>query len=313
MSTRFFSNRDVGQDTQLETLERQQALLLEALRSAGDAPVTYTELRDAGIEFPAGVVSELELAGVKIERCHEDADGSRRVVGVRLDSAHDAHVSHVRSPYPPAPAGATPASAAAGRAPDGLRVLAASASRRSLAPLAFVAAVGVVAALVITAAATGGGHGGHALAGSHPPQAILTATAPTRRSAPTRSARHSQPSRHSQPPRQSHVTPPTPVSAALAAQLESRGHELLQTGQYGEAVPVLRRALAATGENVGGCLQPASEQCLTYAYALYDLGRALMLSGSTVAAVGVLEHRLQIENQRPIVAAELESARRQLG
>jgi hypothetical protein len=103
------------------------------------------------------------------------------------------------------------------------------------------------------------------------------------------------------------------VSAALAAQLEAHGHELLQAGQSASAVPVLERALAATGESLHGCMQPAGAQCLTYAYALYDLGRALLLSGSPSAAVGVLEHRLQIDNQQPVVAAELASARHQLG
>jgi hypothetical protein len=105
----------------------------------------------------------------------------------------------------------------------------------------------------------------------------------------------------------------TLVSAALAAQLEAQGHELLGEERYGQAIPVLKRALAATGESLASCLQPAGEPCLTYAYALYDLGRALLSSGAAAAAVGVLEDRLQIENQRPVVAAELESARRRLG
>jgi hypothetical protein len=104
-----------------------------------------------------------------------------------------------------------------------------------------------------------------------------------------------------------------PVSGALAVALEAQGHQLLQAGRYGEAVPVLRKAIAASGESVSGCVEPASETCLTFAYALYDLGRALRLEGSAADAVGVLEHRLQIENQRPVVAAELASARRQLG
>jgi hypothetical protein len=61
------------------------------------------------------------------------------------------------------------------------------------------------------------------------------------------------------------------------------------------------------------CIQPASATCLTYAYALYDLGRALRLSGDSAAAVPVLEARLQIDNQRATVAAELQLARQQAG
>jgi hypothetical protein len=105
----------------------------------------------------------------------------------------------------------------------------------------------------------------------------------------------------------------TPVSETLAEQLEAQGHELLGRERGAQAIPVLRQALAATGESLAGCLRPASEPCLTYAYALYDLGRALLSSGSAAAAVSVLEHRLRIENQQPVVAAELESARRRLG
>jgi tetratricopeptide (TPR) repeat protein len=108
------------------------------------------------------------------------------------------------------------------------------------------------------------------------------------------------------------TTPPppaTPVSLDLATQLEAQGHGLLESGSYSGAVAVLRRALLATGEDVSGCVEPASTMCLTYAYALYDLGRALRLSGDPAAAVPVLERRLEIDNQRPTVLAELELAR----
>lgn len=53
---------------------------------------------------------------------------------------------------------------------------------------------------------------------------------------------------------------------------------------------------------------PAGERCLTYAYALYDLGRALLLDGDPHAALGVLSKRLQIDNQRATVQEELELA-----
>jgi hypothetical protein len=49
--------------------------------------------------------------------------------------------------------------------------------------------------------------------------------------------------------------------------------------------------------------------CLTYAYALYDLGRALLLDGDPRAALGVLSERLQIDNQRATVQEQLELAR----
>lgn len=53
---------------------------------------------------------------------------------------------------------------------------------------------------------------------------------------------------------------------------------------------------------------PASGTCLTYAYALYDLGSALRLDGYPAAAVPILQRRLQIDNQRATVQAQLELA-----
>lgn len=65
----------------------QQARLLDMLgRREGDA-VTYAELQAAGIEFPASVVAELELAGVEIERCRTPGSGGRPVRAVRLPGA----------------------------------------------------------------------------------------------------------------------------------------------------------------------------------------------------------------------------------
>jgi hypothetical protein len=326
LSTRFFSNRDLEHDVPFEPLERQQALLLAALRKASGAPVSYAQLRDAGIEFPASVVSELELAGVSIERCYERVDGSRRAIGVRLDPTRDDLVissdpsADVRVPEPLFES--MPAAAAAGA---DIR------SRRSLAPAAPLAAAGIALALVIVALTAGDSRGGHTIittTRSHARSSARAATsirsvaaAPSQQAAQTQTSQpQTQPASQppttpaSQPPTTPASQPPTtPVSAALAVKLEANGHELLQAGQYTGAVPVLERALAATGESLRGCVQPSNEQCLTYAYALYDLGRALLLSGSPAAAVGVLEHRLQIENQQPIVAAELASARRQLG
>ena len=43
--------------------DAQQQRLLEDLREAGDEAVAFAELHAAGIAFPAGVVSELELRG----------------------------------------------------------------------------------------------------------------------------------------------------------------------------------------------------------------------------------------------------------
>jgi tetratricopeptide (TPR) repeat protein len=103
------------------------------------------------------------------------------------------------------------------------------------------------------------------------------------------------------------------VSPGLATELEAQGHGLLEAGRYADAVPVLRQAVLATGQTLDACREPANSTCLTYAYALYDLGRAVRLSGEPQAAVPILERRLQIDNQRWIVSDELQLARQGIG
>jgi tetratricopeptide (TPR) repeat protein len=105
--------------------------------------------------------------------------------------------------------------------------------------------------------------------------------------------------------------PPTPVSLARATNLEARGHTLHEAGRYANAVEVLERALLASGEHLSACLKPGSDRCVTYGYALHDLRRALRLSGRPTAAVPILEHRLEIDNQRPTVEPEFALARQQ--
>jgi hypothetical protein len=73
-------------------------------------------------------------------------------------------------------------------------------------------------------------------------------------------------------------------------------------GSYQAAIPVLRRAVAA-----------ASPGSLTYAYALFDLGRSLRLAGDPREAVQVLWQRMQIPNQTDVVRGELQLALQALG
>jgi hypothetical protein len=61
-------------------VDTQQQRLLERLREAGGRPVTFSELHAAGVDFPAAVVNELELAGYSIDRVSE----AGRALGVRL-------------------------------------------------------------------------------------------------------------------------------------------------------------------------------------------------------------------------------------
>jgi serine/threonine-protein kinase len=100
------------------------------------------------------------------------------------------------------------------------------------------------------------------------------------------------------PPAKQPSRPPTGGPDALEAQ----GHQLMAGGDYTTAIPILRQAVAA-----------ASPASLTYAYALYDLGRSLRLAGDARAAVQVLWERLQIPNQTGVVRTELALALRALG
>ena len=65
--------------------DQQEHLLSILSRRAGE-PVTYDALRDAGLEFPAGLIAELELAGVEVDRCRVAAPEGRFVRAVRLVS-----------------------------------------------------------------------------------------------------------------------------------------------------------------------------------------------------------------------------------
>ncbi len=63
---------------------------------------------------------------------------------------------------------------------------------------------------------------------------------------------------------------------------------------------MLRRAVDAFAEGTSD---------LTYAYALFNLGHALRLAGRPEEAIPILEQRLEIPNQVPIVKRELAAAR----
>ncbi len=294
MGTRPFAKRSTGHSAPPAAppgpLERQQAILLELLRSRDGAAVGFTELHDAGIEFPASVVTELELAGAPIERCPVIVEGTRSP-GVRLDPAR-----------PPedrfAAAGITAPAAEADRARDRGSL---PGPRRLVPAGAMLLALAVLGVLGVAQLAAGGAHPTRPPARPRTREIALSGAA-------HRGAAGVADKRTATPP-----PPATPVSAALAVQLDARGHELLEGGSYGSAIQVLTRAVAATGEQLADCVQPVSKTCLTYAYALYDLGRALQLDGQPASAVPVLQDRLQIDNQRAVVAAELERATAQAG
>lgn len=267
--------------------------------------MTYAELRRLGIEFPATVVFEVELAGVPLQRCFTGTGAGRRAVGVQLDSA------------------------TSGTAPGWTDVRFYQTSSVRMPTNGYVRApailgLAVLALAAVLAVALPGGAAHHdstrrpasAAVARHGRNGRTRSPAKRRLSFEVRGVAGSitTTSRTSTAPGPSNSgSAQSPVSPTLAAQLDVRGHELLLSGQYSSAVAVLERAVAATGESSSACLEPTTGTCLTYAFALYDLGRALQLSGQPAAAIPVLMRRLAIDNQRPVVASELALARRQAG
>ena len=123
------------------------------------------------------------------------------------------------------------------------------------------------------------------------------------------SSRPPSPPRRQSSPTAPPATPATPgadggpasqPASASAASLNNRGFQLMTEGRYQDAIPLLRRAVSSAGN--GGDL--------TYAYALYNLGRSLRLAGKPGEAIPLLERRLRIDNQRATVARELKAAQR---
>jgi serine/threonine protein kinase len=203
------------------------------------------------------------------------------------------------------------ATAAAGAAPPTGRVpspiVAGSLTPRRSGRMFALAALAVVIGGLVALAAFG--HGG----GSPPAASIASHTA-THVKTGVRAPAHrkTHPKAVSSSSATSTSTTPAAASSTTAASapapptsadaLEAQGHQELADGNYGTAISTLHQALGA-----------ASPSTDTYAFALYDLGRALLLSGDPQAAIPVLEQRLQIPNQTPVVQQTLNQARHQAG
>lgn len=101
-----------------------------------------------------------------------------------------------------------------------------------------------------------------------------------------------------------HPPEPSGTDPARGAALNEQGFALIQAGEYEEAVPILEEAVSSF---------PEGTDDLNYAYALFNLGDALRLSGRPKAAIPVLERRLAIPNQEGEVRKELEAAYAEAG
>ena len=172
-----------------------------------------------------------------------------------------------------------------------------SARRRARIPALVALVAGVIASIAI--AGTMGGGGGHPAQSAASVQHQASAATHKTEAAPRKPAATPKPK----------TTPTVTVTPAAATTppptadtLEARGHQLMVDGNYTAAIATLRQAV-----------QAADPGSLTYAYALFDLGRSLRLAGDPKAAVTVLYQRLQIPNQTGVVRQQLQLALQALG
>jgi serine/threonine protein kinase len=164
----------------------------------------------------------------------------------------------------------------------------------AVALVAFVAAVAAIAAVAFS----GGDE-------ENPPQRAQAKQGEQGESKPQQAKNQTTPEEPNKPRFEeagSNVAVPVPegTDPAVGATLNEEGFALIQAGEYETAVPKLEEAVAAF---------PADTEDLDYAYALFNLGNALRLSGRAEEAVAVLERRLEIPNQTTEVEEELAAAR----
>jgi hypothetical protein len=143
------------------------------------------------------------------------------------------------------------------------------------------------------ALAAGGGGSTHHRASSTQARVTHAAASPAPRHRPA--PKHAAATTSTPAPTSSTTT--AAPAAPSAAQLQQTGHNEINSGDYQGAIGTLRQAVSAS--------DPGS---LTYAYALYDLGRALVLGGDPSGAIPVLQHRLKIPNQTGVVRQMLNQA-----
>lgn len=167
-----------------------------------------------------------------------------------------------------------------------------AASRRRGRALALVAlAIVILGVVAVGLAASGGGSTKHAASTQARVNRTVAGTARRHHSAP----RHTKATTSTPAPTSSTATTPTAPTSPL--QLQQTGHDEMLNGDYQTAIGTLRQAVSAS--------DPGS---LTYAYALYDLGRSLVLGGDPHSAIPVLQQRLKIPNQTGVVRQMLNQA-----
>ena len=176
-------------------------------------------------------------------------------------------------------------------------------------PLAGVLAAGLIAlaaAAVVAAVLLSGGGSGDDRAGPTDSPAAGSQTKPDKTTADQQPAQPApaEPAPTDSTPADSPPADQPEVDPALGIALNEQGFALMGQGDFAGAVPILRRAVASW---------PQDSTDLEYAYALFNLGKALNRSGQAAAAIPYLEQRLGWPNQRGVVKQELRLARQNAG
>ncbi len=187
--------------------------------------------------------------------------------------------------------------------------------------MAALAAIAVVAGAAIAIAA---GTGGKDDSGATTPKHTTTPAHSTSKPKAHTKAQttHSQATAQTPATTQAQATTQAPAKskppatqAALAAQAKSddpvalndQGFALIGQGKPNEAVAPLQRSVEAFRAQ-------GRKSEIGYAYALYNLGNALRLSGRPADAIPFLQERLHVSNyKRGIVEKELRTAQEQAG
>jgi serine/threonine-protein kinase len=182
-------------------------------------------------------------------------------------------------------------------------------ARRRWPGLAALAALALVAGAAIAIAAGTGGKSGGDGDGATTNQA-RTAARTESTSTPKTQASQPQTATQQQTTTQAPAQTPNTSSQATsddAVALNDQGFALIGQGKPSDAVAPLQRSVEAFRAQ-------GRKGDIGYAYALYNLGNALRLSGRPAEAIPFLEERLQISNyKRGVVKKELKTARQQAG
>jgi len=266
---------------------------------SGEHPAAQARAHvEAAVPSASGASGGLPTAVDGVMRAGMAKDPARRPATAAdfLDALEEALDADVAAAGPPT--AVTERVAAPSRPPTGALRATPRRARRRWTGYAALAALALVAGAAIAIAVGGAGRD---TAGRH----TTSHTASRATSKPKSNPKTSAPAAT-----QTHAQPAAPTAQARPddpVALNNQGYAFILQGKASDAVAPLQRSVDAfraqqrTGE-------------IDYAYALYNLGNALRLTGRPADAIPYLEERLRISKyKRGVVKKELQTARAMAG